>query len=125
MIFYHHIIKIYMKKQMKEVIEEIYRANNIHGVLTNEHEGMGVLQKEVYELWDAIRSNNLDDVYHEATQVAAMAIKLMMYLDSNDEHECLCDDQDIIEEGFAKLERLNKRKEYGDAFDDMFGFPRI
>lgn len=71
-----------MKKQMKEVLEEIYRANNIHGVFKSEHEGMGVLQEEVYELWDAIRSNNHKDVYHEATQVAAMAIKLMMYVDS-------------------------------------------
>lgn len=117
-----------MNTQLNEVLKELERANNIHSLFTSEHEGMGVLQEEVYELWDAIRSNKPEDVYHEATQVAAMAVKLMMYLDSNDEHECLCDDQDIIEEGFAKLERLTKREKYGDAFDSMFGnfeFPKI
>lgn len=81
-----------MEKQIEEVIKELRKANFKHNLFVSEHEGMGVLQEEVYELWDAIRSNKPEDVYHEATQVAAMAVKLMMYLDSNDEHECLCDE---------------------------------
>lgn len=71
-----------MKEQLDEVIKELYQANFKHNLFVSEHEGMGVLQEEVYELWDAIRSNKPEDVYHEATQVAAMAVKLMMYLDS-------------------------------------------
>lgn len=105
-----------MEKEIEEVIKELYQANFKHNLFVSEHEGMGVLQEEVYELWDAIRSNKPEDVYHEATQVAAMAVKLMMYINSirsrHSDNECDCEN----------------REKYGDAFDSMFGnfqFPKI
>lgn len=124
-----------MNTQLNEVLKELERANNIHSLFTSEHEGVGVLQEEVYELWDAIRSNKPEDVYHEATQVAAMAVKLMMYIDSiNSRHsddECDCETEETALE-FVRLKHLNNdcvnRKKYGDAFDSMFGdfeFPKI
>lgn len=45
------------------------------------HEGYAVLLEEVDELWDEVKlkqsTRSVDDMYKEASQVAAMAIRIM------------------------------------------------
>lgn len=104
------------------------KINRICDVCQCSHRRLALTVNEVLVCYDCIDFFKNEAIITK-TDVMAVINKqidyVMMYIDSNDEHECLCDDQDIIEEGFAKLERLTKRKEYGDAFDDMFDFPRI
>lgn len=68
------------KQIYDDVIHELGHAFMEYGEFTSIHEGIGVLQEEVNELWDAVQSNDEDDVYDEATQVAAMAMKIMYFL---------------------------------------------
>ena len=71
-----------MNEIHQDIQDELEYALQQHGEFLSIHEGMGVLQEEVYELWDAVRSDDLVDIYDEATQVAAMATKLMRYIRS-------------------------------------------
>jgi hypothetical protein len=41
------------------------------------HEGYAVLLEEVDELWDTIKGNRTENMYREAIQVAAMAIRFL------------------------------------------------
>jgi NTP pyrophosphatase (non-canonical NTP hydrolase) len=55
---------------------EMEQAHTAYGLFTSTHEGLGVLFEEFDELRSAIHANNLDDVQHEALQVAAVAMRL-------------------------------------------------
>jgi NTP pyrophosphatase (non-canonical NTP hydrolase) len=55
---------------------EIARADARYGPFRSSHEGYGVLAEEVAELLDAIRANDAPSIVREATQVAAVAMRL-------------------------------------------------
>jgi NTP pyrophosphatase (non-canonical NTP hydrolase) len=56
---------------------EAQLAHARYGNFTSSHEGYGVLAEEVKELLDAIQDNSIDDVRHEAMQVAAVAARIV------------------------------------------------
>lgn len=58
------------------IAHEVAFANEKYGRFRSTHEGLGVLIEEVVELITAIRSNELWSVYHEAVQIAAVAMRL-------------------------------------------------
>lgn len=60
------------------ILSEAITSREQHGEFHSAHEGMGVLQEEMYELWDAVRENDVKAVILEATQVAAMALRLIV-----------------------------------------------
>lgn len=55
--------------------DEALRATARYHRFNSSHEGYAVLQEAVDELWDAIKSNNLEAARKEAVQVAAMALR--------------------------------------------------
>lgn len=58
------------------VHNEAVRAREVFGDYTSACEALGVLTEEFDELKEAIRSNDLDAIAKEATQVAAVAARL-------------------------------------------------
>jgi len=66
---------------VKEVTEEVANAKANWPTFNSAHEGFAVLKEEVDELWDEVRINqkrrDLDKMYKEAKQVAAMALRFM------------------------------------------------
>lgn len=52
-----------------------------HGRAKSVHDAMGLLQEEMYELWEAVRTDEKEPIRKEAIQVAAMCVKLLEYLD--------------------------------------------
>ena len=64
------------------VLDEFRKATRKFGRFHNAHEGYAVLLEEVDELWEAVKLNQNnpereDRIMSEATQVAAMAIRLL------------------------------------------------
>lgn len=59
---------------------ESVRARELHGEFHSVHEGLGVMTEEYYELMEAIHQNDPAAIAAEATQVAAMAIRLVAFL---------------------------------------------
>lgn len=65
---------------LADVKKEILKAREKHGDhhFHSKHEGYAVMREEVDELWEAIRHDNPGEhVRMEATQVAAMAVRIM------------------------------------------------
>jgi NTP pyrophosphatase (non-canonical NTP hydrolase) len=56
-------------------------ADELYGGFSSTHEAYGVIAEELFELLDAIQSNNLDRVRCEAIDVAAAATRLALQLD--------------------------------------------
>jgi len=65
---------------MNTVLVEVLNADKRYGPFTSTHEGFGVLAEEVAELLEAIRSNERDSIEYEATQVAAVACRIVRSL---------------------------------------------
>ena len=66
------------------LVEELERANNIHGTsLNSPHEGYAVILEELDELFEEIRKKqpNKSRMWEEAIQIGAMAIKFVMSMD--------------------------------------------
>ena len=64
------------------VLDEFRVASRKFGRFHNAHEGYAVLLEEVDELWEAVKLNQNnpereDRILREATQVAAMAIRIL------------------------------------------------
>jgi len=76
-----------MQKILTEIEKEVVRANRIHGEFNSFHEGYAVLMEEIDELWEEIKHRNTDllAIREEAIQVAAMALKMVMFIDSKEE----------------------------------------
>lgn len=76
-----------MQKILTEIEKEVVRANRIHGEFNSLHEGYAVLMEEIDELWEEIKHRNTDllAIREEAIQVAAMALKMVMFIDSKEE----------------------------------------
>ena len=51
-------------------------ARRRYGAYTSSHEALGVITEEYHELLQAIRSNNIQDIFEEACERAACATKL-------------------------------------------------
>lgn len=62
-----------------EVVEELRKAINKFGKFNSAHEGFAVLNEEVDELWDHVKTNqskrDIQAMRKEAVQIAAMAIR--------------------------------------------------
>lgn len=74
---------------IKRVFREYSKAVSKFGSFNNAHEGYAVLLEEVDELWDAVKLNQnkperKKQIYEEAIQVAAMAIRFI--------HDCIEED---------------------------------
>lgn len=63
---------------LKLVLAEVSRATRRYGAFNSSHEGYGVLQEEVDELWDDIKKNRAEHAGEEAIQVAAMAVRFVV-----------------------------------------------
>ena len=64
-----------------DVNAELFASFKKHDkVFNTTHEGYAVLKEELEELWEDIKKDKWDNIYEEASQVAAMAIKLMYSL---------------------------------------------
>ena len=65
---------------LADVFREWERAKKLHPTDFNSaHEGFAVLQEEVDELWAEVKKRDKDpsDMYVEAVQVAAMALRFL------------------------------------------------
>lgn len=71
---------------LREVSNEVERAQSIYGPFASAHEGYAVLLEEVDELkaevWKSPKKRDYDAMMTEACQVAAMAIRLMIEIAS-------------------------------------------
>ncbi len=78
---------MHVKDAMAVIEDELNRATRLHGSFHNAHEGFAVLLEEVDELWDEVKKNPAKHpertvkILAEATQVAAMAARLLVDLD--------------------------------------------
>lgn len=62
------------------VRQEYANARRKHAPMHSGHEGYAVILEELDELWELVRvdRSNTVDAYHEAMQVAAMAVAFMV-----------------------------------------------
>ena len=73
------------KKVSNDIVKEVYRAKNIFpSNFVNQHEAYAVILEEIDELWEEIKKNqknyDLDAQRKEATQAAAMLVRLLIEL---------------------------------------------
>lgn len=68
---------------LSEVTMELDRALAKHGDFKSAHEGYAVLLEEVDELWQEVKHGTKKNARIEAVQVAAMAVKLVDFIDNN------------------------------------------
>ncbi len=62
---------------MMQITDEFTEATNKFGAFNSTHEGYAVIQEELDELWDAVKSNDPVKAIVEAKQVGAMALRFM------------------------------------------------
>lgn len=65
---------------LSAVRKEMIRATQLHGDFRNGHEGYGILQEEVDELFDEIKGNRKKRAKVEAVQVASTAARFLVCL---------------------------------------------
>jgi len=66
-------------KITKDVLAEVQRSLGIHGGFNSPHEGYAIIKEELDELWADIKSQRPSKhMYHEAKQIAAMAMVMML-----------------------------------------------
>lgn len=65
---------------LADIENEVDKALGLWGDFQSLHEGYAILLEELDELWEAIKMNPIDrnytEIYGEAVQVAAMAVKI-------------------------------------------------
>lgn len=73
--------KIYTR-ELKEITDELDRALRKYDKFNSPHEGIAVIEEELFELWQEVRrkpkKRRLKKMEHEAVQLAAMAIRFRM-----------------------------------------------
>lgn len=69
---------------LDDVYHEYNRANTLYPHFHSYHEGYAVIKEELDEMWDEIKKKQADKqrIYEEATQVAAMCLKLIISMNS-------------------------------------------
>lgn len=68
------------EKVFTTIHNELHRAESIHPPIKTPHEGYAVIQEEIDELWECIKSNNLGQAAVEARQIGAMAARFLLDL---------------------------------------------
>lgn len=67
---------------LDDVYEEVEKAMSKYPPFNSAHEGYSVLAEEVDELWEEVKvkqgNRDVDKLYAEAKQVAAMAVRFMV-----------------------------------------------
>lgn len=73
-----------MQEYFKQIEEELSDALDVHGDFRSFHEAYAVLLEELDEIWDEIKMKRPSPtrIYVESRQLAAMALKLMMFAES-------------------------------------------
>jgi hypothetical protein len=61
-----------------EVINECHRIHTRYGDPASAQESIGVIAEEWTELQEAVRNNQQEEIYLEAIQIAACALRLAM-----------------------------------------------
>lgn len=76
----------YRRQFLQDVASEVVHATAEYPPMNSLHEGYAVILEELDELWDEIkkkpRTRNLDHLYTEAVQTAAMLVRLA--------EDCIC-----------------------------------
>lgn len=71
---------------LKDVLFELWLANKKFPPVKSLHEGYAILLEEVDELWNEVKfGDSLKDLKLEAWQVTAMALKLLQYIESEED----------------------------------------
>jgi predicted oxidoreductase (fatty acid repression mutant protein) len=72
-------MKLTQEQAFERVRKELEKALEKHPKPFNSpHEGFAIIQEEVDELWDDVKSDNIIGQKVEAAQVAAVAIRYLM-----------------------------------------------
>lgn len=70
---------------LREVGAELMKATSCHGSFASAHEGYAVILEELdevkAEVWKKSTERNRDNMRKELTQVAAMAVRMILDLD--------------------------------------------
>ena len=71
---------------VKEVLDELNRAESKFAPFNSAHEGYAILLEEVDELWDVVKMKDSEErnkrMHEEAVQVAAMGLKFLLFLNN-------------------------------------------
>lgn len=67
-----------VKEKTTQIVDEFWRASGIHPPFHSRHEGFAVIQEEMEELWDAIKTNDHQNAIDEAVQLGAMALRFLV-----------------------------------------------
>lgn len=71
-----------LEDAVKQAVSELERATEQYGPFHSAHEGYAIIKEEFEELWEAVKMKpsleRVESLKEEATQVAAMAIRLIM-----------------------------------------------
>lgn len=77
-------LKTRLRKAIREVVEELFRAEDKHGPMRSPHEGWAIIAEELDELWEEVRKKDHKRskklLRGEAKQTAATAIRFMLDL---------------------------------------------
>jgi len=67
---------------LRDIWNELLAAEAKFSGFNSYHEGYAIIQEELDELWDEIKSKSRQpaSLYKEATQVAAMAVRFMKFI---------------------------------------------
>ncbi len=78
-------------KVVDEVVAELERATDLHGPMSSPHEGYAIIQEEVDELWEEVKTNpqDMEKMRAEVIQVAAMAIRFILDCCTDEGEEAL------------------------------------
>lgn len=73
-----------LEAAVNDIYHEYCKSMQEYGNFLSLHDGYGILLEEKDELWDEIKRKPKDlsllDVYKEAKHVAAMALKMMLFV---------------------------------------------
>jgi len=67
-----------LNDQVSNVVIELCAARSCSGSFHSVHEGLGVITEEYFEFVEAVRSNDINKIRDEATQLSAMALNILI-----------------------------------------------
>lgn len=75
------------KSVVDDVVKELNEAIEIHSLFTSAHHGYAIILEELDELWDEVKKKksirDMKNMRAEAVQVAAMAMKFIISMESD------------------------------------------
>lgn len=72
---------------VKEIYDECRRAQEKFSPFHTMHEGHSVIEEEFDEFWEAVKADDLIKAKTEAVQLAAMALRFLVDITRDPEHE--------------------------------------